>query len=104
MADVKTKIEKILNENPVVLFMKGDAQFPQCGFSARAVAILKEIGTPFHTVNVLEDSEIREGIKVYGSWPTIPQLYVKKELIGGSDIMLEMYQAGELQEAIEASK
>jgi monothiol glutaredoxin len=104
MADVKVKIEKILNDNPIVLFMKGDAQFPQCGFSARAVAILKEIGTPFHTVNVLEDSEIREGIKAYGNWPTIPQLYVKKELIGGSDIMLEMYQAGELQEAIEASK
>ncbi len=104
MADVKTKIEKILNENPVVLFMKGNPQFPQCGFSARAVAILKEIGTPFYSVDVLEDSEIREGIKAYGNWPTIPQLYVKKELIGGSDIMLEMYQAGELQETIGASK
>jgi monothiol glutaredoxin len=98
--DTKTKIETILNANKIVLFMKGSPSFPQCGFSARAVAILKEIGATFHHVDVLEDPEIREGIKVYGNWPTIPQLYIKKELIGGSDILMEMYQAGELQTAI----
>lgn len=78
--------------------MKGTAQFPQCGFSARATAILQDLGVEFSTVNVLEDQEIREGIKAYGNWPTIPQLYVNKELVGGSDIMMEMYQSGELQE------
>jgi monothiol glutaredoxin len=94
----KAKIESYLNSSDVVLFMKGTADFPMCGFSARAIAILKELNVPFETVNVLEDAEIREGIKAYGNWPTIPQLYIKKELIGGSDIMMEMYQAGELQE------
>jgi len=97
MADVKEKIDQILNENPVVLFMKGTAQFPMCGFSARATAILQDLDVKFEGVNVLDDPEIREGIKAYGNWPTIPQLYVKKELVGGSDIMMEMYQAGELQ-------
>lgn len=97
MADVKERIEQILNENPVVLFMKGTSQFPMCGFSARATAILADLGVDFVGVNVLEDQEIREGIKVYGNWPTIPQLYVKKQLIGGSDIMMEMYETGELQ-------
>jgi monothiol glutaredoxin len=100
--DVKTRIEQILNSNNVVLFMKGSPSFPQCGFSARAVAILKEAGATFQHVDVLEDPEIREGIKAYGNWPTIPQLYIKKELVGGSDIMLEMYQAGELQEALKS--
>lgn len=94
----KQKIESYLNSSDVVLFMKGTADFPMCGFSARAVAILKELQVPFESVNVLEDPEVREGIKEYGNWPTIPQLYVKKELIGGSDIMMEMFQAGELQE------
>jgi monothiol glutaredoxin len=94
---VKTQIEEILNSNSVVLFMKGDKSFPQCGFSARAVAILKELGSEFQTVNVLEDEDIRQGIKEYGNWPTIPQLYVNKELVGGSDIMMEMYQSGELK-------
>jgi monothiol glutaredoxin len=97
---VFAKIESILEANQVVLFMKGNAQFPQCGFSARAVAILKELGTSFHTVDVLDDEEIRQGIKEYGQWPTIPQLYVKKELIGGSDIMMEMYESGELKETL----
>lgn len=92
------KIDAILTQNPVVLFMKGNPQFPMCGFSARAVAILQELKVSFQSVDVLEDPEIREGIKTYGNWPTIPQLYVNKELIGGSDIMMEMYQAGELQE------
>lgn len=96
--EVKQKIEGYLNKSDVVLFMKGTTEFPMCGFSARAIAILQELKVPFETVNVLEDAEIREGIKAYGNWPTIPQLYVKKELVGGSDIMMEMYQAGELQE------
>jgi monothiol glutaredoxin len=94
----KNKIENVLNSSPVVLFMKGTPDFPMCGFSARAVAILRELEVSFESVNVMEDQEIREGIKVYGNWPTIPQLYVKKELVGGSDIMMEMYQSGELAE------
>lgn len=91
------KIEKLLTENEVVLFMKGTPQMPLCGFSARATAILQDVGATFQHCNVLEDPEIREGIKAYGNWPTIPQLYVRKELIGGSDILMEMHQSGELQ-------
>jgi|SRR6185312_1695522 len=102
MSDVQQRIEKILTENKVVLFMKGTPQFPMCGFSARATAILADLGVSFQPVNILEDQEIREGIKVYGNWPTIPQLYVNKQLIGGSDIMMEMYENGELQEALKA--
>jgi monothiol glutaredoxin len=98
---LKTKIDEILNANKVVLFMKGTAQFPMCGFSARAAAILQQLGVDFHTVDVMQDNEIREGIKVYGNWPTIPQLYIQKELIGGSDIMMEMYESGELQEMLK---
>jgi len=97
MSETKTKIENLLNANKVVLFMKGTQQFPMCGFSARATAILQDLGVEFKDVNVLEDEEIRQGIKEYGNWPTIPQLYIDKKLIGGSDIMMEMYQAGELQ-------
>ena len=82
--------------------MKGDANFPMCGFSARAVAILKELQTPFETVNVLDDEEIRQGIKEYGNWPTIPQLYHNKELVGGSDIMMEMFESGELEGVLKA--
>ncbi|PIS11583.1 MAG: monothiol glutaredoxin, Grx4 family [Bdellovibrio sp. CG10_big_fil_rev_8_21_14_0_10_47_8] len=96
------KIENMLNQHSVVLFMKGTPQAPQCGFSARATAILQDLGVEFHTVNVLEDQEIREGIKAYGNWPTIPQLYVKKQLVGGSDIMMEMYQTGELKDLFKA--
>lgn len=99
--DVQNRIEKILSENKIVLFMKGTPQAPQCGFSARATAILADLGADFHAVNVLEDQAIREGIKTYGNWPTIPQLYVNKQLIGGSDIMMEMYQTGELQQALK---
>ena len=95
------RIEKLLADNKVVLFMKGTPNFPQCGFSARAAAILKDIGVNYEHVNVLEDQEMREGIKQYGKWPTIPQLYVNKELVGGSDIMMEMYQSGELHEALK---
>ncbi len=99
--DLKCRIEKILSENKIVLFMKGSPQFPQCGFSARATAILNECGAKFHSVDVLQDGEIREGIKAYGNWPTVPQLYVNKELVGGSDIMMEMYEAGELQPLVK---
>lgn len=101
MSDVKTKIENILNTNQVVLFMKGTQQFPMCGFSARATAILQDIGVQFKDVNVMEDEAIRQGIKEYGNWPTIPQLYINKKLIGGSDIMMEMYEAGELQDLLK---
>ena len=100
MSDVKNKIETLLNDNKIVLFMKGTQQFPMCGFSARASSILQDLGVEFKDVNVLDDEEIRNGIKEYGNWPTIPQLYINKKLIGGSDIMMEMYQAGELQTLI----
>jgi monothiol glutaredoxin len=102
MSDTNTRIEKILSENKIVLFMKGSPQFPQCGFSARATAILNECGVKFHSVDVLQDPDIRDGIKTYGNWPTIPQLYVNKELIGGSDIMMEMFEAGELQPVLKS--
>ena len=101
MSEIKLKIENMLTENKVVLFMKGTQQFPQCGFSARATAILQDLGIAFKDVNVLEDEEIRNAIKEYGNWPTIPQLYINKKLVGGSDIMMEMYQAGELQELLK---
>jgi monothiol glutaredoxin len=97
MSDVQQRIDTLVKGNRVVLFMKGSAQFPQCGFSGRAVQILKACGVnDLTTVNVLEDNEIRQGIKDYANWPTIPQLYVNGEFVGGSDIMMEMYQAGEL--------
>ena len=95
--DIQSKIQDILDNNNIVLFMKGSANFPQCGFSARSVAILRELNVTFCDVDVLEDPEMREGIKAYGNWPTIPQLYVNKELIGGCDIMMEMYTSGELK-------
>ena len=101
MADVKQRIEEIVQGNDVVLFMKGTALFPQCGFSSRAVSILDHLGVAFETVDVLQDPEIRNGIKEYSDWPTVPQLYVKGEFVGGSDIMMEMFQAGELQQLIE---
>jgi len=93
----KERIETVLSGHKIVLFMKGNASFPQCGFSARAVAILRELGATFHTVDVLEDEGIRHGIKEFGQWPTIPQLYVNKQLVGGSDIMMEMFESGELK-------
>ena len=95
--DVKQRIEQELTSHPVLLFMKGSPDFPQCGFSAQAVAVLRACGTNFDSLNILEEPELREALKVYSNWPTFPQLYVKGELIGGSDILVEMYQAGELQ-------
>ena len=100
-SDTKAKIENLLETNKVVLFMKGTQQFPMCGFSARATAILQDLGVAFKDVNVMEDEGIRTGIKEYGNWPTIPQLYINKKLVGGSDIMMEMYEAGELQELLK---
>ena len=105
MSDVQQRIDDLVKGNRVVLFMKGTAQFPQCGFSGRAVQILKACGvTDLATVNVLEDEGIRQGIKEYANWPTIPQLYINGEFIGGSDIMMEMYQAGELQQILGAQQ
>lgn len=98
------RIDDIVKSNDIVLFMKGTALFPQCGFSSRAVAILDHLGADFHTVDVLQDPEIRQGIKDYSDWPTIPQLYVKGEFVGGSDIMMEMFEAGELQQLIGGLK
>ena len=101
MSDVQQRIDAIVKGNRVVLFMKGTAQFPQCGFSGRAVQVLKACGvTDMKTVNVFEDEEIRQGIKDYAQWPTIPQLYVNGEFVGGSDIMMEMYESGELQQVL----
>jgi len=101
MSDVQQRIDDLVRHNRVVLFMKGTSQFPMCGFSGRAVQILKACGVDdLKTVNVLEDDGIRQGIKDYANWPTIPQLYVNGEFVGGSDIMMEMYQAGELQQVL----
>ena len=97
MTDSRERIDEIVNRSDVVLFMKGSALFPQCGFSSRAVAILDHLGVQFESVDVLQDPEIRQGIKDYAEWPTIPQLYVKGEFVGGSDIVREMFGAGELQ-------
>ena len=101
MTDINSRIDEIVSSNDVVLFMKGTALFPQCGFSSRAISILDHLGVSFETVDVLQDPEIRNGIKAYSDWPTIPQLYVKGEFVGGSDIMMEMFEAGELQQLLE---
>ena len=95
-------IKEQVTRNKVVLYMKGSPDFPQCGFSSRAITILEHLGVPFESVDVLQDPEIRQGIKEYSDWPTIPQLYVKGEFVGGSDIMLEMFQSGELQQLVGA--
>ena len=103
MNDVHKRIDDLVKGNAVVLFMKGTAQFPMCGFSGRAIQLLKASGaTDIKTVNVLEDDDIRQGIKDYSNWPTIPQLYVKGEFVGGSDIMSEMHEAGELKALFSA--
>ncbi|MGV3480326.1 MAG: Grx4 family monothiol glutaredoxin [Sphingobium sp.] len=94
--DTRARIDELVKANPVLLFMKGTPLFPQCGFSSRAIAILDHIGVDYETVDVLQDQGIRQGIKDYSDWPTIPQLYVNGEFVGGSDIMMEMYEAGEL--------
>ncbi len=101
MTDTRDRIDSLVRSNDVVLFMKGTALFPQCGFSSRAVAILDHLGVGFETVDVLQDPEIRQGIKDYSDWPTVPQLYVKGEFVGGSDIMMEMFEAGELQQLLD---
>ncbi len=104
MSDVHKQIDDLVKGHRVVLFMKGNAQFPMCGFSGRAVQVLQACGVnDLFTVNVLDDDDIRQGIKSYANWPTIPQLYVNGEFVGGSDIMTEMYQSGELQQAVKAS-
>ena len=102
MSDAQNRIADIVKSNDIVLFMKGTALFPQCGFSSRAVAILDRLGASYETVDVLQDPEIRAGIKEYSDWPTIPQLYVKGEFVGGSDIMMEMFESGELKELLGA--
>ena len=102
MSDARERIDALVKNNDVVLFMKGTALFPQCGFSSRAVAILEHLGVDYETVDVLQDQEIRQGIKDYSDWPTIPQLYVKGEFVGGSDIMMEMFESGELKTLVAA--
>jgi len=105
MSDIQSWIKQTVTDNQVVLFMKGTAQFPQCGFSGRSVQILKACGVEnLVTINVLEDPEVRQGIKDFSNWPTVPQLYVKGEFIGGSDIMGEMFESGELKALIQALK
>ena len=98
--ETKSRIEEMIKSSKVFLFMKGSPSFPQCGFSARSVAILKELGVSFNSFDVLSDEEVRSGIKEFGNWPTIPQLYVNQKLLGGSDIMMEMFETGELKEEL----
>ena len=100
MSDAYSRIDQLVKSNDVVLFMKGTALFPQCGFSSRAIAILDRLGAKYETIDVLQDPDIRQGIKSYSDWPTIPQLYVKGEFVGGSDIMMEMFESGELQQLL----
>ncbi|PHM07706.1 Grx4 family monothiol glutaredoxin [Nostoc sp. 'Peltigera malacea cyanobiont' DB3992] len=101
--ELKDKIDSLLQENKIVVFMKGNKLMPQCGFSNNVVQILNTLGVPFETVDVLSDPEIRQGIKEYSSWPTIPQVYINGEFLGGSDILIELYQKGELQEKVEVA-
>ncbi len=102
MNDPQARIAELVKANEILLFMKGTPLFPQYGFSSRAIAILERLGSPFETVDVLQDPEVRQGIKEYSDWPTVPQLYVKGEFVGGSDIMMEMFESGELQQLIGA--
>lgn len=99
--ELKERIETIINSAPVVLFMKGNSDFPQCGFSANSIAILKHIGKPFNTFDILQDNDIRQGLKEFSNWPTFPQLYVNGKMIGGNDIITEMFEDGDLQEVIK---
>jgi len=101
--DIHARIDAVVKANPVVLFMKGSPLFPQCGFSSRAVAILDHLNVEYEGVDVLQDQGIRQGIKAYSDWPTIPQLYVGGEFVGGSDIMMEMYESGELKQLFEGA-
>ena len=100
----QARIDAMVKASPVVLFMKGSPLFPQCGFSSRAVAILNHLGVEFESVDVLQDQGVRQGIKAYSDWPTIPQLYVNGEFVGGSDIMMEMYESGELAELVQPAQ
>ena len=100
--DAQTRIAEMVAKSDVLLFMKGSPLFPQCGFSSRAIAILDRLGAQYETVDVLQDPEIRQGIKAFSNWPTVPQLYVKGEFVGGSDIMMEMFESGELQQLLGA--
>jgi monothiol glutaredoxin len=100
VTSARERIEEIVRDNDIVLFMKGTELFPQCGFSSRAVAILEHLEVPFKTVDVLQDPDIRQGVKEYSDWPTIPQLYVKGQFVGGSDIMMEMFENGELKQLV----
>jgi monothiol glutaredoxin len=102
--DVNDRIKKQLSDYPVLLYMKGTPDFPQCGFSAQTVAALRAVNAEFAYVNIFEDAEVREGLKQYSNWPTFPQLYVNGELIGGCDITLEMYQSGELEQLVKEAK
>jgi monothiol glutaredoxin len=104
VSDAQNRIADIVGKNDIVLFMKGTPLFPQCGFSSRAIAILDRLEAKYETVDVLQDQEIRQGIKEYSDWPTVPQLYVKGEFVGGSDIMMEMFESGELQQLLPASE
>ena len=102
MSDAQSQIADIVGKNDIVLFMKGTPLFPQCGFSSRAIAILDRLGATYETIDVLQDPDIRQGIKAYSDWPTVPQLYVRGEFVGGSDIMMEMFESGELQQLLDA--
>jgi monothiol glutaredoxin len=101
--ETKAKIDNLVQQNKIMVFMKGNKLMPQCGFSNNVVQILNTLGVPFETLDVLADSEIRQGIKEYSSWPTIPQVYVNGQFLGGSDILIEMYNKGELQQAVEVA-
>lgn len=101
--DVKERIEQLINQNKIIVFMKGTKLMPQCGFSNNVVQILNTLGVSYETVNILDDPELRQGIKDYSNWPTIPQVYVNGEFIGGSDIMINLYQNGELQQMVEVA-
>ena len=100
MSDIQQKIGDLVGQNDIVLFMKGSPLFPQCGFSSRAIAILDHLDVKYETVDVLQDQDIRQGIKQFSDWPTVPQLYVKGEFVGGSDIMMEMFESGELKQLV----
>ncbi|GAB4193814.1 MAG: Grx4 family monothiol glutaredoxin [Coleofasciculaceae cyanobacterium] len=101
--ELKQRIDNLLNQNKILVFMKGNKLMPQCGFSNNVVQILNTLGVPYETIDVLDDYEIRQGIKEYSNWPTIPQVYINGEFIGGSDIMIELYQQGELQQMVEVA-
>jgi monothiol glutaredoxin len=101
--ETKAKIDRLVNENKIMVFMKGSKLMPQCGFSNNVVQILNTLGVPYETLDILADSEIRQGIKEYSSWPTIPQIYIDGEFVGGSDLAIELYQSGELQQMVEVA-